>query len=220
MNRKFLLFLLLILFLILPAVAANDTTWYVGGNTTVGGQGTVDNPYYSMDSAISNLDDNDNIVINEGIYTGVNNTNLVVSRDNVVIRANGNVTFTGSKIFDVSGYNVLITGLNFVNCTDNVIHNSQFLTVTNSSFYNNNYIEGTTITSERNAVLIVDSSILTANITNCVFINNHANRDGGAVKNYGGIMNIKNCTFINNTAYGYDDSYGGAVYQWIGTIGI
>ena len=164
MNRKFLLFLLLILFLILPAVAANDTTWYVGGNTTVGGQGTVDNPYYSMDSAISNLDDNDNIVINEGIYTGVNNTNLVVSRDNVVIRANGNVTFTGSKIFDVSGYNVLITGLNFVNCTDNVIHNSQFLTVTNSSFYNNNYIEGTTITSERNAVLIVDSSIFIGNV--------------------------------------------------------
>ena len=237
--KKIFLFLLVVFFLFLPVVSANNDTYYVGNNATVDGQGTIDDPYNNLNLALGNVGDNDTILINDGIYTGVNNTNLVISKNNLLIKANGDVTFTGSCIFINNGNDVTLAGLKFVNCTENVIWNNKVINLYNLSFYNNVAEDAPCVESVRGATLSVNSCIFVKNnstlldaggvsnrgngtITDCIFIGNHAYRDGGAVRNHGGILTICNSLFINNTAYGNIDysegSYGGAIYQWIGTI--
>ena len=162
----------------------------------------------------------------------------MISSDNLLIKANGNVTFTGPRIFINNANNVTLSGLNFVNCTDTIIWNNNGINLYNLTFYNNVAEDATCVESWRDATLSVDCCTFIKNfsqgmdaggisnrghgsITNCVFIENYAYRDGGAVRNHGGILTIQNSTFINNSAFGnYDDSFGGAVYMWIGSIEI
>ncbi|WP_407380336.1 hypothetical protein [Methanobrevibacter sp.] len=237
MKKMFILFLFVFL-LMLPMVSANNETYYVGTNTMVDGQGTIDDPYNNLNLALGNSGDNDIILINEGMYTGSNNTNLWVTSNNLLIKANGNAVFTGPKIFINNANNVTLSGLKFVNCTDTVIWNFKDINLYNLSFYNNHAEDACCVESVRGATLEIDSCLFvendvtmidagavsnkgTGSITNSTFIANHAHRDGGAVRNYGGILTVFNCTFINNSAHDdIDGSFGGAIYHWIGTLNV
>ena len=237
MKKMFVLFLFVFL-LMLPMVSANNETYYVGTNTTVDGQGTIDDPYNNLNLALGNSGDNDIILINEGMYTGSNNTNLWVTSNNLLIKANGNAVFTGPKIFINNANNVTLSGLKFVNCTDTVIWNFKDINLYNLSFYYNHAEDACCVESVRDATLEIDSCLFvenevtmidagavsnkgTGSITNSTFIANHAHRDGGAVRNYGGILTVFNCTFINNSAHDdIDGSFGGAIYHWIGTLNV
>ena len=237
--KKIFLLLLVVFLLMLPAAYADGDTVYVGQNTTVSGEGTFDNPYNNVNLALGNTGDNDTILINDGIYSGENNTNLVISSNNLLIKANGDVTFTGPNIFTNNANNLTLSGLKFVNCTDHAIWNNKELNIYNSSFYSNVGEDAPCVENIRGATVNIDSCTFVKNnstlldaggvsnkgnatITDCIFTENHAYRDGGAVRNHGGILTISNSVFINNTAYGNIDysegSYGGAIYQWIGTI--
>ncbi|MBR0271448.1 MAG: hypothetical protein IJQ68_05595 [Methanobrevibacter sp.] len=222
----------------MPIVSANNETYYVGMNTTIDGQGTIDDPYNNLNLALSNSGNNDTILINDGIYKGSNNTNLVISSNDLLIKANGNAIFTGSRIFTINANNVTLSGLKFVNCTDTVIWNNKDLNMYNLSFYNNYAEDACCVESIRGATIDIDSCLFVENdvtridggavsnkgtgtITDCTFIANHAYRDGGAVRNYGGILTVFNSTFINNSAHDeHDGSFGGAIYHWIGTINV
>ena len=238
LMKKIFYFLILIFLLVLPVAYANNDIYYVGNNVTVDGQGTVDDPYNNLNLALRNSGDNDTILINEGIYSGKNNSNLIISNNNLLIKANGDVTLTGSNIFTNNGNNLILSGLKFINCTDTAIWNNKKINLYNLSFYNNYAEDAGCVESVRGAYLTIDSCLFVGNnatqidggavsnkgtgsITNSVFISNWAYRDGGALRNYGGILTVNNCTFINNTANGeHDGSFGGAIYHWIGTINV
>lgn len=235
--KKIFFFLCIVFLLLVPAVSANNDTYYVGTNVTADGQGTIDNPYNNLNLALGNCEDNDIILINDGLYGGENNNDLTITSNNLLIRANGDVILTGGTIFTNDADNVTLSGLKFVNCTKSIIINNKYLNIHNSSFFNNMAPDSSCVDSTYDATINIDSCIFAGNtatevdaavsckgfgsVVNSTFIGNHANRDGGAIRSHGAIFSVDNCTFINNTASGHrDDSYGGAIYQWIGTMNI
>lgn len=183
-KRTFALLLSIIIIILaiymIGAVSASETTI---SNTTTGG----------IKAVIGTASPNDKVILNNGIYSGVNNREIDIAKNLTIIgKSKGNAIIDGQnvgRIFNINE-NVTVTLLN--------------LTIRNG--YVTNY--GGAIFNKGNGLTI----------TNCTFTNNRVNGgSGGAIYNYYGEgLTITNCVFSNNKAL---SGSGGAIYS-IGTMSI
>lgn len=214
------------------AVSADPSIIYVNdtsGNDAWNGEApvwdglTLLGPKKSIKNATGIVTTGGTVNVADGQYTGVNNTNIAITRNmnikgqsqsGTIINANGTSL---TRMFTISsGASVTISNLTFVNgnsTSGGAIYISgtttvrSYLTVNNCAFISNKATDGGAISNIR--------STLTVN--NCSFINNFASSDGGAIMIESGtqaVYYVYNSTFIGNSA----NSYGGAIEQWGGYI--
>ena len=131
MNKKVVFLIsLFFLFLIMPLVAAEDNitqenSWYVKAGS-IDGNGSIDNPFNSIGSALNKANDNDTIIVGGGNYNGLNNNGVEISKNNINIVGDKNTVFTGlnyESFFKVSGNNVSIKGITFTSGTGGIVVN-------------------------------------------------------------------------------------------------
>ncbi len=165
-----------------------SNVYYVGGNTTTDGDGSVDNPYNNLKQALDSSKNGDTIIINDGIFSGENNTNLVISKSLTLKAAEGATPiFNGqskNRIFVIQSPNVTLDGLTFVN--GNVPNYGGALLIQNSN----------------------------TNIRNCTFRNCYANA-GGAVFIY---PSVSNTVFKDTCIERCQATYGGGVYLYDSSV--
>ena len=165
-----------------------SNVYYVGGNTTTDGDGSVDNPYNNLKQALDSSKNGDTIIINDGIFSGENNTNLVISKSLTFKAAEGATPiFNGqskNRIFVIQSPNVTLDGLTFVN--GNVPNYGGALLIQNSN----------------------------TNIRNCTFRNCYANA-GGAVFIY---PSVSNTVFKDTCIERCQATYGGGVYLYDSSV--
>ncbi|WP_198008272.1 right-handed parallel beta-helix repeat-containing protein [Methanobrevibacter sp. AbM4] len=166
-----------------------SNVYYVGGNTTTDGDGSVDNPYNNLNLALNSSKSGDTIIINDGIFSGENNTNLVISKSLTIKAAEGATpTFNGqskNRIFVIRSPNVTLDGLTFIN--------------------------GNVPKSYGGALLIQRSNL---KIRNCTFRNCYANA-GGAVFIY---PSVSNTVFKDTCIERCQATYGGGVYLYDSSV--
>ncbi len=141
----------------------------------------------------------------------------IIIKRAVTIEGNG-ITIDGNhltRILQVSGENVTILNINFVNGeTDEysggaILWQGKYGSLSDCSFINNTALVG-------GALMMMGANTA---VSNCTFINNYAisqnTRAGGAIYWYGDNAAITNCTFKDNTA-----KLGGAIHLYYssGTI--
>ena len=199
-NNKLLILGLLAIFFSLCLVSGVSaaSTVYVNttGNDTTG-NGSLENPYQTINKGINSVDDNGTVNIANGNYKGVGNVNLTISK---------NMTITGQSqkgtIINGTGTNWLF---HITPCNTVLIQN---LTLTNG-----NAAYHPTLGQYIGGAIYNENSNLT--VTKCTFISNNAYHTnyggiGGAICNQNPIgFILKDSTFINNTAY-----TGGAIHNW------
>ena len=165
-----------------------SNVYYVGGNTTTDGDGSVDNPYNNLKQALDSSKNGDTIIINDGIFSGENNTNLVISKSLTLKAAEGATPiFNGqskNRIFVIQSPNVTLDGLTFVNGN---------------------------VPKFGGALLIENSN---TNIRNCTFRNCYANA-GGAVFIY---PSVSNTVFKDTCIERCQATYGGGVYLYDSSV--
>lgn len=221
LKLKFIIIgLLLVMFLSLGATSAASSDIYVsinGSDTSNNGQNG--SPYATIDKAINSSSENDNVNIHlgEGNFTGNGNFNLTIGKNHTnggsltIIGAGINKTFIDGvnsyNIFNIGRYsNVSLINLTIINgrsTTYGAISFNGTLNIENCSFENN-----IATTGSGGAIYSpgVGSEVLT--VSNSFFSNNNATQHGGAIYAYA-LANITNSIFVNNYA-GYS---GGSVYS-------
>ncbi len=203
-----------------------------------------------LEYKISNAHDNEEIILNPGTYK-VHNIQIT---KNITFQGNGNpreVIIDGeekSSIFLIRNPNVHVTfkNITFINgLTDNfggaISIDTGNAYVDNCIFINNTALNKTNAGAISNYGTKQNRGYLFVN--NSLFMNNHADHDGGAITTCYANCDIYNCVFINNTAvrdggairvsvYGYGnvqdcifmfnhaDEWGGAYYSWSGESNI
>ncbi|OQD58976.1 adhesin-like protein [Methanobrevibacter arboriphilus JCM 13429 = DSM 1125] len=204
----------------LTSVSAAETTI---NNSTAGG----------INGAITN-DPIDTIILDPGVYSGNNNTQIVINKS-VTIKGNGpsnTVIIDGSNLYRI--FNVTGTGtLTLINVTlkdgfanspnpfGGAVYNLGTVTMTDcvltgnqaglygGAIYNNGILNTDNCVFDENYApqggSIFNDPIGRSYINNSTFSNGIAD-DGGAIVNYGN-MSIINSTFINNSAA----DFGGAI---------
>ena len=227
-------------------VAAAGNTIYVNGssgNDSWSGlnstwiNGTLNGPKATIKSATNTVTSGGTINIANGIYTGVNNTNITINKNmNILGQSEEGTIINGTNsnsIFNIpSGITVSIINITLSNgnsANGGAIYNDGILTI------NNTILMGNTATQSGGAInnqyaMIVNNSIFTNNtaffggaiynhggapytpmtINGSTFTNNYAS-DGGSIFNdigSGGLLNITNTNFLGNNA----TQSGGAVY--------
>lgn len=200
----------------IDTVSADSSIIYVndsGGNDSWNGEAlvwdgsTILGPKKSIKNATGTVTNGGTVNIANGVYKGVNNTNITIdknmtirgqSKDGTIISGNG----TSSGIFLIQkGTNVMIQNLTFVNCTTSgagSIYNNGTLTVSGSAFANNAALGGGAI---------LNGGSLT--VTGSTFKGNKASY-GGAIYNWQGSLTVTGSTFTSNTA----TSGGGAISNY------
>ncbi|MDR0911670.1 MAG: hypothetical protein LBM96_03595 [Methanobrevibacter sp.] len=192
-HRVFILIFLVftVLCLSISVVSATDITQT--NKTSDGG----------IKSAITGINDGEIIFLENGIYSGENNTGLTISKsitiegkgDNVILNGEGKNRFFTIK----NNVNVTLKNLKFINgyVTKNgggAIYNQGTLNIVDSKFTNNSAKY-----KDTNGGAIYNSNNLF--IQNSEFINNFAIGDGGAIHNQrANIFSVKNSIFSNNNA--------------------
>lgn len=204
----------------MTSVSAAETTI---NNSTAGG----------INGAITN-DPIDTIILDPGVYSGNNNTQIVINKS-VTIKGNGpsnTVIIDGSNLYRI--FNVTGTGtLTLINVTlkdgfanspnsfGGAVYNLGTVTMTDcvltgnqaglygGAIYNNGILNTNNCVFDENYApqggSIFNDPIGRSYINNSTFSNGIAD-DGGAIVNYGN-MSIINSTFINNSAA----DFGGAI---------
>ena len=195
------------------SIDADSNSIYVNVEAQDGGDGSRDNPYNDISSAIENFDTNinSNIYVKNGTYTFKNQ--VTVNKDVTIVgESNEGVIFDGnntSALFKVTSSNVQFNSLSFVNGLGDsgwysgyaaaIDASGRHLIVDNCIFKNN---DGGAISSGAGGS---EGNPADIQIKNSKFINN--TKDGWAVNGgaltVGGIyayLNMTNCVFINNTA--------------------
>ncbi|MBR0271015.1 MAG: hypothetical protein IJQ68_03365 [Methanobrevibacter sp.] len=168
------LILLLLFFLLIPFVSADENltsnTYYVSADGAADGNGSVDNPFSDLRTAIDKSYSDDVIYIRGGTYSGVNNTNLVVPFSNLTIKA-------------VEGEKVIIDG----NKTNIFTINWDYFDISGITFVNAYSVQGSCFNIWSRYVTISD----------CDFINDSAQVSGGAINIRNNFLTVKNSNFIN-----------------------
>lgn len=205
---------------------------------------------YDLENRIINSDVNDEILIEPGTYK-IHNIKIT---KNITLQGNGNprdIIIDGeqkSSIFLIRSPDVHVTfkNITFIN---GLSHNfggvisieTGNVYVDECIFINNTALNDTNAgaisnygTKKNRGYLFVNNSLFINNhadhdggaittcyadsdIYNCVFINNSAHRDGGAIRvSVFGYGNVENCIFMFNHA----DEWGGAYYSWSGESNI
>ena len=203
-----------------------------------------------LENKIKYANQNEEILINPGTYK-IHNVQLT---KNITLQGNGNprdIIIDGeekSSIFLISDPNVRVTfkNITFINGqTDNfggaICIQTGGAVVDNCIFINNTALDNTNAGGISNYGTKQDRGYLLVN--NSLFINNHADHDGGAITTCYADSYIYNCVFINNSAvrdggairvsvFGYGDvqdcifmfnhadEWGGAYYSWSGESNI
>ena len=188
-KRFYLVLLLLLFFACIVNVYADNNSDFVDYHVS------VNSSEYSDINSVLQIDESNKIIyLENGNYSGVNNTKLIISGNTTLIGQEMNKTILDAKllgnIFTISNHsNVVLINLTFINGKGDY---------------------GGAITNHGNLSLI-----------NCTFIQNKAyntnygsNTYGGAVYNDNFLL-IDNCIFINNTAGSIFQrrAYGGAIYN-------
>lgn len=203
-----------------------------------------------LENTINNCNPGDKILIEPGTYK-IHNIKLT---KNITLQGNGNprdIIIDGeekSSIFLIRNPDVHVTfkNITFINgLTDNfggaISIQTGGATVDNCIFINNTALDKTNAggisnygTKQNRGYLLVNNSLFINNhadhdggaittcyansyIYNCVFINNSAVRDGGAIRvSVFGYGDVQDCIFMFNHA----DEWGGAYYSWSGESNI
>ena len=162
---------------------------------------------------------------------------IIISRSNIIIDGNYN-TIDGSnqaRIFNITGANVIIKNLNFINGNSTnggaiYITGGNF-SIINSTFKRNNansaggaiYINGSngTVTNstftenlEENGGGAIYINRGDVTVTNSTFTQNNATKNGGAICIFSGNVTVTNSTLTENLA----GEGGGAIYIYIGNV--
>ena len=190
-------------------IIADGNNIYVDVNAGPDGDGSLNNPYNNIQSALSNSLDNSTIYISSGVYSGNLNTNLTINKSlNLVNWDNGNVIFDGlnqSNIFNVTSpvfnvNNIIFRNANADNGSALYFVNGLKDSSINATFLNNR--------ADGNGAAIFINGENTNNVFNGYYFNNVA-YDGGAIYIYGeSNNNVFNATFNENNAL----MHGGALY--------
>ncbi|MDR0912342.1 MAG: hypothetical protein LBM96_07070, partial [Methanobrevibacter sp.] len=134
----------------------------------------------TIKNAVDGAENNSKIILKNGTYNGSNNTNITISK---------NLTIVGE-----SAGKVIIDGSNVAKMF--TVTKGNTLTLINITFMNGFGVNGGAIYNDG-----------TLNIQNCIFINNIATSNGGAIYTNNGELNIYETMFINNDALN-----GGALF--------
>lgn len=191
-------------------VLSAGNSWYVKEGST-GGDGSQDNPYGNLKSALDNvnLNEGDTIYILKGTYKGTSNTGLTIAKSNLkIVAADSNVIFDGEnsrQIFKITGDNIVVKGLKL---TKGKSTNGGALNIDG----NNVCIDGCTLTSN-NANTGRGGAIYIANHANISIINSNINSNkatymGGGIYNLAPNTLIANCSFYNSIS-----KNGGGIYS-------
>ena len=179
--KRYLIFMIL-LFLLIPFVSAQDNStlddyneYYVGVDGNLDGDGSIDNPFSDIRTAISKSSSNDVIYLKGGIYSGINNTNLDVPFSNLTIKS-------------VGGEKVIIDA----NKTDVFTLNENYFNISNITFINAYSLQGSCFNIWSRHVTISD----------CNFFNDASLMYGGAIYIRNNYLTVNNCNFINCSAFG------------------
>jgi len=203
-----------------------------------------------LENKIVNAENGDEILIEPGTYK-IHNIKIT---KNITLQGNGNardIIIDGEKkssIFLIRSPDVYVTfkNITFIN---GLTHNfggvisieTGNVYVDECIFINNTALNDTNAgaisnygTKKNRGYLLVNNSLFINNhadhdggaittcyansdIYNCVFINNSAHRDGGAIRvSVFGYGNVQDCVFMFNHA----DEWGGAYYSWSGESNI
>lgn len=154
---------------------------------------------------------NDTISLNNGTYTGVNNTNVnVPSGKNLTIQSqnpnNKAIIDCQGTWFLSNGGNLTLINLIIKNANGGAIGSNGYLTIINCTFINNTGGDGGAIRNNANSSIIGST-----------FINNTATGSGGAIYSYTGNLNVSDSNFINNIALSTGWG-GGAIYTTSDTV--
>ncbi len=247
--------LFLILLLTITAVNAHEdnctiTTNQDKLNLEINDNNNLEVSSTDLENSIINAENDDIITINNGTYYlhGISITK------NITIQGNGNprdIIIDGenkSSIFLIrnDSLHVSFKNITFINgLTDNfggaISIETGHVYVDNCIFANNTALNNTNAGAISNYGNATHKAYLFVN--NSLFINNHADHDGGAVTTCYANSDIYNSVFINNSAhrdggairvsvqgyghvedcifmYNHADEWGGAYYSWSGTSNI
>jgi predicted outer membrane repeat protein len=201
LNKRKILIIVLIFLIAILAIstisvvsAANITI----NSTSPGG----------LKKAIDTANNGDTILLQNGVYNGKNNTNIVITKSinieglgsKVVLDAQGK-----NRIFTVSGKNVSLKNLKLIkgyssNKGGAIYHKTGDLTIIKCTFTNNKAFEGGAIYSEKNKLAVINSN----------FIKNRAEIYGGAIYSQKVKMTVSESSFTNNIAV---KESAGAIYN-------
>ncbi len=203
--------MLLGLFFCMSTVSANEVYVNTTGNDDTG-NGSVENPYLTIQKGISSIQYNGTLKIGNGIYNGVNNTNITIDRNMSIIgESQAGTILDGENLnrifFIQSGANVFIFNLTFINGNNTnggAIQNNGTLTVNNCKFTSNT--AGWNGTSTNYGGAINNQGTLTVN--NSIFNNNNARVGGAIYNNPYATLDVNDNTFSDNNA-----RLGGAIYN-------
>ena len=195
-------------------INVSKRVYYVHPYGNDNGEGTKNNPYKTINKALSVIPDGHTIKLLGGTYTQSNIPKTLIINKNINIEnEKGSVVKIKitkfNQMFRISG-NVNITGLNFEKSLDKIIINYGNSRIINCSFINN-----TIDNTDDYNILGGNSSIVNygqLTILNSQFKGNLALRGegfGGAITSKGGSLYIKNSLFDKN----YGRFYGGAIYM-------
>ncbi len=203
----------------LSAVHAASTV-YVNTTGLDSNPGTIEAPYLTINKGVQSVDENGNINIADGFYSGENNTNITIDKNMTIVgQSQTGTIINGSDtnwIFRVNS-GVVLNLLNLTLTNGNAtlggaILNNGTLNVNDCTFTNNQAYWGGAILS-----LCSEPVNIITNVTNCTFIGNQA-ESGGAIASvvfYSGVVNctVNTCNFINNNA----TNSGGSLF--VGLLG-
>lgn len=218
----FLLSFTMLFFII--SVSAADPVYVNTTGSDTDGDGSADNPFLTLQKGVSNITENGTIYIANGEYTGVNNTNITISKNIAIIGQSQVGTVINAQglnqIFHIqSGISVALLNLTLKNGNadsgggifneGDLIIVDCTLTGNNGAAINNYYpgsciISGCTFNNSAfGAVNNYDADLIVINST-------FSNNGGGAICSvtYTGSLTITGCTFTNNHA-----GNGGAIYN-------
>ena len=209
-NGFFLLIMLsFFMFMLIGSVSADNQ---IINTTSTGG----------LASAIENVGSGQIVYMENGVYSGKNNTNLTISKNLTISGKGSNVVIDGkglNRIFYMDyDTTVKLVNLKLINGHidgdyGGAIHSRGTLIV-NGCTFSNNY-------AGFNGGAIYKSSGGDVFISGSTFTNNSADNDGGAIYSTDSILensrfSISNSTFINNNA----KLYGGAISRPYGDFSV
>ncbi len=169
---------------------------------TINDSGTGD--FATIQDAVLNMVANDVLLLEDGVYSGFNNRNIVTSGlpiriaslngpDNCTLDLQNN--YLGFLFFNGEGPGTVIEGITFINGSSN---NGGAINITNTSptirgcvFRNNNSSFG-------GGLFMTGSSSL---VEDCLFDSNTGEFGAGISINSSGVATIRNCRFVNNDGF-------------------
>lgn len=173
-NNKLLILCLFSIFFSMCLISSASAASTVYVNTTgsdISGNGSITDPYHTLEKGISSVSNNGKIKLSGGVFSGQNNSQIIINKNITIIGKNQKETIittnnTGFIFYIESDVNVILTNLTFSN-SKNV----------------------------QNGIIL---NYGTLKLDNCTFSGNKINTRG-TIRNYY-ITSINGCTFNSNTA--------------------